>query len=337
MKMTTRHAKSVLTIAILLSLCCIPLSFGEVAEWTLITEIDTASDSLSRMDESTLAISVREGFYLLDTETWRMELLNTIDMGLFFPYFVRGPNDLWAAARSMEDGLPTIWRRDSASGDWVPYPPIDVLGTLRPWVYPLWIDGNGNPWAGVDSSVQTFDGEQWQCLMGGDDLYIICDTISEGPDGNVWIGSQYGIFSWSYELFFQNLYSYANTGLPLASPFFGFHDSRGLYWIGGLSKLHVVFEGKGYSLSSLVSGFANSFISIDEDSQGNVWLGSCDGKGLIVIRPNNEIVHLPAPEGHGYGLYTYFSVKCADDGFTYVTTACGDPPEHCDVWAVRLE
>jgi len=336
MRVACRSAKSVLMMAVLLGLCFVPMmSWGEVAEWTLVTEIDEFSFCMSRFDESTIAISVQDGFYALDIATWRTDMVVTSGMGLTRPTFVWGPRDLWATASIAEGGFAPIWRRDSDSGVWAPYHPIDVTGGNILSVYPLWIDRNGDPWAGVDWSIQMFDGSQWQHVMGDIEFWIKCDMISEGPDGNVWIGSQYGVFSWSYERLFVNLYTEANTGFPLKCPMFGFWDSRGLYWIDGGPDLIVVWEGRGYSLLPFVSEYSSTFFSIDEDSQGNIWLGTFDGKGLIVIRPNGEVLHLPAPDGHGYGMYTYFEVICADDGFTYIR-ALGDTHDRADIWAVSL-
>ena len=68
-----------------------------------------------------------------------------------------------------------------------------------------------------------------------------------------------------------------------------FKDSRGYVWIGSLDGLHR-YDGYGYKTYQIENNknsiSSNLIIAVDEDSHGNIWIGTY-GKGICKLYPNS--------------------------------------------------
>ena len=106
-------------------------------------------------------------------------------------------------------------------------------------------------------------------------LTDVIRTISEGRDGNIWVGSHLGV-NRIKDGKVSTLSS--KEGFPSEVVMQLFVDSRGSLWIGtGGSGLSRFAQGKISSLTSKNGLTNDNVLSFLEDREGNLWVGTADG------------------------------------------------------------
>jgi len=294
------------------------LAWSAEFDWTLVAQASSpyGFGGIMLLDEDTIVITAKHRAGLLDIDSWQIEWIEM--PGRFrWPNVAHGPEGLWVSVSTGEEGLPPIWRLSDEG--WSSYYPIDYTGFGIPSAHQLWVDQKGHVWANIDLSVQMFDGRTWQGLTGDpyDTFVVVCQAIGLGPDGNVWVGSQYGVFAWSHDGYLADFYAPGNTGgLPFSGMHAIFRDSRDIYWLCGHKALLVFWDGQWFPLYGYIADVAETTTCIDEDECGNMWVGT-KGQGIIFISAEDgSFSHLPAPAGDDAGMV--FDVISAPDGLIYV-------------------
>jgi len=285
-------------------------------EWEMVYETDEECSiyKMTLLNEETIVFGTEEQLCLFSLTTLDAECIESYPYR--WPYCVWGPESLWITSFARQEGLPPVWKLGAEGPE--AYYPVDVTGMGKPTIFALWIDEYGHPWVAADLSVQLFDGKDWQVFWGDDELTVVCDAIGPGPGGAL-VGTQYGIFHWAHSGDFLWLYTKSNTGLPVTCPIFIYQDSRGYYWIGGKHALIVWCDRNCcFSLYEMIEGLDSAVIAIDEDEQGNVWIGTSEDGVVVIPADGSRIRNVPPPPSDDETVNSIDSIICAPDGFTYV-------------------
>jgi ligand-binding sensor domain-containing protein len=147
-------------------------------------------------------------------------------------------------------------------------------------------DSKGNIWIGVNGGLICYDGKTFQDYS--DALHIpenVHEVISiiEDKNGNIWFGSNtVGLFK--YDGQYVNQYT-TNGGLSLNNISKIIVDKKGNLWIttwgGPLNK----YDGKSFTHLGADQGLTGIIISVLEDRNGIIWLGTNRG----ITRYDGEI------------------------------------------------
>ena len=149
-----------------------------------------------------------------------------------------------------------------------------------------------------DPRTETF--KELKLAQAGDPSPNFCHCITYDRDGNLWIGTDSGIFVYDEAGDDFVHYTSTNTGLPADLVVNIFCDSKGVIWVGserGLSRFDPVMNDFINVRMPLVNG-GDHIISIEEDAAGILWVGSWNngfakldrtGNSLSYVRSRNEI------------------------------------------------
>lgn len=129
----------------------------------------------------------------------------------------------------------------------------------------------------------------WQQEQGLPENYI--RALSQTQDGYIWVGTDEGVSRFDGVSFFSLGPQEGFQGGPV-QVLYG--DGRGALWIGsvdgGLSRWQAGKLTKFKVLDGLPS---DSVTALDEDKQGNLWVGTQSG---LVMLQNGKLVHLAGSE-----------------------------------------
>ena len=107
-------------------------------------------------------------------------------------------------------------------------------------------------------------------------------TLSKDTDGKIWIGAEYGIYSYQNEKVCKEEELYRQ--LPDKSIYSIVQDNQGKLWIGSSGAGVIVFDKnkKATATLNMESGFcSNSITQICKDTAGGIWIATRNGVGYI--------------------------------------------------------
>ncbi|MGD0252843.1 MAG: two-component regulator propeller domain-containing protein [Verrucomicrobiota bacterium] len=163
------------------------------------------------------------------------------------------------------------------------FQPASGAEELRPWVYALFQDHNGQLWAGTQNGLARWDGQNWKMFTTRDGLSEnTVRAITEDAEGNLWVGTENrGLNFFNGGKFIS--YQQTEDGLPGNDISALYLDKDGVLWVGtfghGLARFH---NGKWTRYSTRDGLASNSIGYIIEDDAGNLWIGS--NAGLMRIK-----------------------------------------------------
>lgn len=107
-------------------------------------------------------------------------------------------------------------------------------------------------------------------------------TLSKDTDGKIWIGAEYGIYSYQNGKVYKEEELYRQ--LPDKSIYSIVRDDQGKLWIGSSGAGVIVFDRNDKAIASLnmESGLcSNSINQICKDATGGIWIATRNGVGYI--------------------------------------------------------
>lgn len=159
-------------------------------------------------------------------------------------------------------------------------------GLLDNNVYAIVEDRNGNIWVGTGRGLNIFAGEQWQYFgyFYGAPIYALRDMRDEG---GVLIGTGgYGTYHFNYPDSAVSRFDYITDCLRCNSINAIFQATDESVWIAsseGVRKIRGTYITK-FDVSDGLAG--NIATTIAEDSWGNIWVGTFEGKTISRINGN---------------------------------------------------
>ena len=190
--------------------------------------------------------------------------------GLTHPYIyslARSANSLWIGT-----GGEGIWRlqagqmsRDSSFSQ----------SDMPAMIYRLLTDASGRIWAATENGLLTQNSEgSWQKAPTEGLPAPSISQLAEGRPGEVWVGTPAGLAKWNGTAF----EAYA----PLLNlPITALHSDRNqMLWVGSGDTLFRI-GSEGVESLALNQG---TIVSLADDSQGNIWVGTSEG--LVRLTPS---------------------------------------------------
>ena len=97
------------------------------------------------------------------------------------------------------------------------------------FVRALWIDHDGNVWAGTNLGLARLSGDRWVTLNDDDSSRDLVRCLFEDREGDLWVGSNSGLTRFRDTMFV----AYGKSeGLPSDEPNAVFQDHAGRIWVG---------------------------------------------------------------------------------------------------------
>lgn len=185
----------------------------------------------------------------------------------------------------------------------------DGISTLNIMTLLLHSDGK-KIWAGTQSSsiylfdpaTETFKEVALINETEGLPAPNLCYSIDYDRDGNLWIGTDHGLFIYNEENDCLNCLSSLSSNLPSNSLHSVFCDSSGIIWIGsvkGLLKYNPAARNF-IAVKTEKGTFRNEnglhITTITEDRSGNLWVGTWN-QGFAILDRNCDILRAVKPLG----------------------------------------
>ena len=149
-------------------------------------------------------------------------------------------------------------------------------GLPDPFVRMVWIDRDGNVWAGTNGGLARLAGDRFVTLHTGSDSdqeQVRC--MLEDREGDLWVGSNDGLSRLRDDVFTV----YGKTeGLPSDEPNTVFQDSRGRIWIGFHDAGLMLFAGDKQRFYTTRDGLPNNEVyAIREMGNGDLLISARGG------------------------------------------------------------
>jgi signal transduction histidine kinase/ligand-binding sensor domain-containing protein len=143
------------------------------------------------------------------------------------------------------------------------------------FVRSLWIDRDGNVWAGTNLGLARLSGDRWVTLNDGDSSRDLVRCLFEDREGDLWVGSNSGLTRFRDTMFV----AYGKSeGLPSDEPNAVFQDHRGRIWVGFHDSGLMLLSGGERRVFTIRDGLPNNEIfSIHEASDGDLLIGARGG------------------------------------------------------------
>jgi ligand-binding sensor domain-containing protein/signal transduction histidine kinase len=142
----------------------------------------------------------------------------------------------------------------------------------------IYQDRGGHLWAGTQSGLVSWDGNDWNQFS---DDFLACPirAITEDQQGNLWIGTQgRGLV----RMHKRQLTSFSKRdGLPSDNVYCLRADSQDVLWVGTSSGLAQFQSGRWSSFAGRLGDASRSVAYLLDDGQGYLWIGS--NAGLIRV------------------------------------------------------
>ncbi len=185
----------------------------------------------------------------------------------------------------------------------------DGISTLNIMTLLLHSDGK-KIWAGTQSSyiylfdpaTETFKEVALINDTEGLPTPNLCYSIDYDRDGNLWIGTDHGLYIYNEENDCLNCLSSLNSNLPSNALHTVFCDSNGIIWIGSVKGLLKYNPAAGDFITvktekgSFHNGNGLHITTITEDRSGNLWVGTWN-QGLAILDRNCDILRAVKPQG----------------------------------------
>ena len=190
-------------------------------------------------------------------------------------------------------------------------------GLLDNNVYAIAEDRDGKIWVGTPRGLNILSGERWQYVgyFYGAPIYSLLDLQN---DGGILIGTGgYGIYRFEYETNEFTLYNYIDDceGCNSINSLFQSKDES--VWIAsfeGARRLRGNYITK-FDVEDGLSG--NIATTISEDSWGNIWIGTVEGKTISKIS-GNTVSQVTFNNGSDQNFI--FGIQEDNDGLLWVGT-----------------
>ena len=141
------------------------------------------------------------------------------------------------------------------------------------------IDQLGNKWIGTDQGLVKYENKTWKVYNQLNSIIpwpeISC--LTSDRNGNIWVGTIKGLVKYNGSDW--TLYDEYNSGLGRNTVNCIMIDSNKLMWIGTDEGIKI-FNGELWKSFSFKDNI-NSIISIQEDKDGNIFLGTLGGRNVI--------------------------------------------------------
>jgi signal transduction histidine kinase/ligand-binding sensor domain-containing protein len=171
-------------------------------------------------------------------------------------------------------------------------------------------DGLGQIWLSLGDQGFGMITEGKFCLQ--EELPVSC--MVGAHSGGVWVFSGKELWRYSAADHLEGVTSLPDE-LADANQNAFYEDTHGVLWIG--SKDSGLFHFDGDSFSVVSSGFLN-IMSVDEDKDGNLWIGTWDGLGQSVPAVLNFL-----KSGNNRNIQNVFSISEDKDGYYWIVWSNG--------------
>jgi signal transduction histidine kinase/ligand-binding sensor domain-containing protein len=144
------------------------------------------------------------------------------------------------------------------------------------FVRAMWIDRDGNIWAGTNNGLARFQNNGFVTLMspGGRPIDQV-RALFEDREGNLWVGDDDGLSRLRDDIFSPYGIS---EGLPSYDPTTVLQDRGGRIWVGYRDSGLVLFSPNGYKVYSRREGLpSDEVFSIRETRAGELLVGTREG------------------------------------------------------------
>jgi signal transduction histidine kinase/ligand-binding sensor domain-containing protein len=140
----------------------------------------------------------------------------------------------------------------------------------------LWVDRDGNVWAGTNLGIARFEKGRWTAMP--DDLGMnlgLVRALFEDREGNLWVGSNAGLTRLRDTVFTM----YGKTeGLPSDEPNAVFQDHTGRVWVGFHDNGLLMISPSGNRLYTARDGLPNvEIFSLRETQNGDLLIAARGG------------------------------------------------------------
>ena len=195
---------------------------------------------------------------------------------------VYGPKEMGEQTVStlIEDGHGSLWLsggigilRRTPDGKMRLFDTRDGLPSRR--VRDLWLDRNGNLWAGTSGGLSRLEGDRFVTTPfdSGHDLDV--RRFFEDREGNLWVGTNSGLNRLRDNAF--RMYG-RSEGLPSDQPIVVHQDRKGEIWVGYHNSGLVEFREKGYRVYTMRDGLpSDEIIGIREARNGDLLISTRAG------------------------------------------------------------
>ncbi len=184
---------------------------------------------------------------------------------------------VWAGTRS--EGL---FRFDSGQ-----FKPVNQAQRIGPQIFSIFESRDGKIWAGGESGLASFDGQQWNLFSTSDGLpNNAVRALADDAQGNLWIGTDRG-----------GLYSLRDgkisaTASPVKDISCLLVDRKNALWVGTSEHGLARFSQGGWTLYASTNGLTIDDIGYCiQDDADNLWIGSYEG--LIRVSFTNIVDAAP--------------------------------------------
>ena len=218
----------------------------------------------------------------------------------FVPIF--GPNEMGEQTVStlVEDVHGSLWLaggigilRRAPDGKIRLFDTRDGLPSRR--VRDLWLDRNGNVWAGTSGGLSRLEGDRFVTTPfdSGHDLDV--RRFFEDREGNLWVGTNSGLNRLRDNAF--GMYG-RSEGLPSDQPIVVHQDRKGEIWVGYHNSGLVEFRQKGYRVYTMRDGLpSDEIIGIREARNGDLLISTRAGLSRMHYGHFSNLV-LPGSQAH---------------------------------------
>ena len=143
------------------------------------------------------------------------------------------------------------------------------------FVRSLWIDHDGNVWAGTNLGLARLSGDRWVTLNDDDSSRDLVRCLFEDREGDLWVGSNSGLTRFRDTMFV----AYGKSeGLPSDEPNAVFQDHMGRIWVGFHDSGLMLLSGGQRRVFTIRDGLPNNEIfSIHEAANGDLLIGARGG------------------------------------------------------------
>ena len=155
------------------------------------------------------------------------------------------------------------------------------------FVRAMWLDRDGNIWAGTNNGLTRFQNGRFVTLTGlsGRSLDQV-RSLFEDREGNLWVGDDDGLSRLRDDVF--SVYG-VSEGLPSFDPATVFQDHDGRVWVGFRDAGLVLFSRDGYKQYTTHDGLpSNEIFSIRENREGDLLIGTREGLAWATATPTGE-------------------------------------------------
>jgi signal transduction histidine kinase/ligand-binding sensor domain-containing protein len=150
------------------------------------------------------------------------------------------------------------------------------------FVRALWVDRDGNIWAGTNNGLARFQNNRFVTLVGMSGRFLDpVRSLFEDREGNLWVGDDDGLIRMRDDIF--SAYG-VSEGLPGYDASTVLQDHQGRIWLGFRDSGLVLFSPNGYKQYTRRDGLpSDEVFSIRESRDGELLIGTREGLARGVV------------------------------------------------------